>query len=735
MTQNKPVKQADSLDTNERQTILYTWNNTDTEFPKDLCIHELFEIQVLKTPNAIAIVQGDQTITYADLNKRANQVARHLRQLGVITNASVGICMERNIYMLIGVLAILKAGGAYVPLDPNYPRDRLKFMLTDSAPLALLTTKLSKNLFTELNNQIPQIILDSDNAIWHSTLDSNLDRQETGLTASDLAYIIYTSGSTGLPKGVMIIHINTVNFICWARSTFSSQVLEKTLLSTSLNFDLSVYEFFVPIAIGACVYLVQDIFELLTNPVPITLINTVPSLISSLIDTGSIPATVLTIHLAGEALKESLVSKIFSKTNVNSIWNLYGPTETFYATGVEIKRHDRFPSHIGKPIANTQIYILNTSGQPTVIGEIGEIFIGGTSVSRGYLDRPELNKERFLVNPFIADKNAKIYKTGDLGRWLPEGNIEFLGRNDHQVKIRGFRVELGEIDSKLNQYPSIKEALVIAYTEDNESDKRLIAYYLSEQVLPETDLRQHLRLSLPDYMLPTVYVQMDAWPLTPNGKLDRKALPIPKTSAAITDYYQAPQTPTEQTIADIWCKLLSINGISRHDNFFELGGHSLLAVQAVYLIKQRLGINSRLNDLFNHPVLTDFAQILSTTQHTALPPIQAQTLPKTLALSFQQQSLWFLAKIDGANTAYNISISLKLEGSLDSLAFKQALNRIIDRHEILRTTFIEIDGETIQQIAPVGQTFTLIEHDLRPALNPDSQLYFKRSRLRIFQRA
>jgi len=480
---------VEMLSVTERHQLLYEWNDTATEFPADKCVHQLFEEQAARTPNAVAVVFEEEELSYAELNARANRLAHYLRELGVRPDDRVAICVERSLEMVEGLLGVLKAGGAYVPLDPAYPVDRLRFMLKDSAPVVLLTQSHLEGLFAEHGDSAPVLDLTSATPPWLEHPETNPAPDSVGLGPRHLAYVIYTSGSTGKPKGVVIEHLNAVNFIFWSQSSFASSALERTLFSTSLNFDLAVFECFVPLACGAMVKIVPNALELARVQVDATLINTVPSAMSSLVEAGRVPQTAHTINLAGEPLKGALVDKIFATTQVSTVCNLYGPSETTtYSTWVAMQRNQGFVSHIGRPIANTRIYILDAHGEPVPVGVTGELYIGGAGVVRGYLNRPELTAERFVKDPFCVEVGARMYRTGDLGRWLEDGNIKFLGRNDFQVKIRGFRIEMGEIEAALRSDPRVQDAVV---TVEGEGEaKRLLGYVVAGAEEPGQHGRQ-----------------------------------------------------------------------------------------------------------------------------------------------------------------------------------------------------------------------------------------------------
>jgi amino acid adenylation domain-containing protein len=511
--------------------------------------------------------------------------------------------------MIVALLAVLKAGGAYVPLDPAYPEERIRFMLEDSEPVAVLT---QCRLADRLPVSMPVVRLDAEINGWRNYTDTDPHPEAVGLTSQHLAYIIYTSGSTGMPKGVSIKHSNVVNFLTWCKTQFPATSLDRTLASTSLNFDLAVFECVLPLITGNTVEVVRHLFDLIHRSVPVTLINTVPSAMNAILNGGARLDEVSAVNLAGEVLMQGLAERIFAETSIERLSNLYGPSETTtYSTWVTMVRGEPFAAHIGQPIANTTVYILNAHDQLTPIGVAGEIYIGGAGVARGYLNRPELTAERFLPDPFSSLAAARMYRTGDLGRWLPDGNIEYLGRNDFQVKIRGYRIELGEIEARLTLYPGVEHALVLA-REDQAGDQRLVAYYVTSSGsfhAPEVEtLRLHLSGYLPDYMVPSVFIPLDALPLTPNGKVDRQALLPPPSWATPT--FDPPKGEKEILISRVWAAVIGVENVGRHDNFFELGGHSLLAVTLVNRLRSE-GFVTDLRRVFEAPTLADFARTIS----------------------------------------------------------------------------------------------------------------------------
>lgn len=608
----------------ERRQLLVDWNDTSAPFPADMCIHELFEAQVAATPQAIALIHENSRLSYAELNASANRLAHYLRELGVKPDALVAICIERGLNMIVGLLAILKAGAAYLPLDPAYPQDRLAFMLEDSAPVAVLTQDRLESLFAGVAKNLPVIDLESVFPVWAHQPDTNPDRQALGLSPRHLAYLIYTSGSTGKPKGVMLEHQGLCSMVTDLKKRYQMETTDRMLQFATIAFDVSVEEIFVTLLSGAALVLRTDewlcdasTFWTLCQNNEVSIVN-LPTLFWQQLaqeHQAVIPSTVRHIIIGGDAVSSKALADWFERESYRpKLLNAYGPTETTVnATIHEPTANALSWQAIGRPIANTSIYILDANRQPVPIGVAGELFIGGAGIARGYLNRPELTAERFIADPFAAKAKARMYKTGDLARWLADGTIEFLGRNDFQVKIRGFRIELGDIETKLAEHPAVREVAVLTY-EDSGSDKRLVAYLVPQgTAVPSiSELREFLKPKLPEFMLPSAFMFIDALPLTPNGKLDRKALAKPDANCRVPDAeFTAPRNPLEQQLTDIWVRVLKLDRIGIHDNFFALGGHSLLAVKMVAEVNKQLNTDLVLGVVYQAPTIAELGLIIS----------------------------------------------------------------------------------------------------------------------------
>jgi amino acid adenylation domain-containing protein len=586
------------LDEDERSQLLQASAGPSTEqSPRTLV--ELFESQVARTPDAVALRSGEAQLSYAQLEAASNRVAHALIELGVVPDTCVGLCAERGIDLVVGLLGILKAGGAYVPLDPGYPRERVLQMLEDAAPIAVVS---AGGAVARLGVDAVAVLEVQDTAGSAQSHAPNVT-----LRPDHLAYVIYTSGSTGRPKGVAIEHRNTVNLLAWAHSAFAPEELARTVCSTSVNFDLAVFELLVPLTQGGSVVLVEDLLRAGAQLEGATLVNTVPSVLKAVLDAGGLPASVRAVNLAGEPLKRELVEQVFAQTQTARVVNLYGPTETTtYSTWVWMPRSAGFVPGIGAPIANTRAYVVDEHGELVAPGVVGELWLGGAGVARGYLHRPELTAERFIDDPFAA--GGRVYRTGDLVRRRSDGGLDYLGRNDFQVKLRGYRIELGEIEAALQACPGVRDVVVVARG-DAGSERTLVAYWQGDAI-EASALRGQMQSRLPEYMLPSAFVHVDHWPLTPNGKLDRAALPAPEGDAHARQAYEAPEGEVEQALSQVWTELLGVERVGRHDHFFALGGHSLLVVRLQAMIERRLQHRLTMVELFTHTTVAQLAAFI-----------------------------------------------------------------------------------------------------------------------------
>ncbi len=705
-----PVSSLKLLTKKEKHLILENWNNTQYDYPKEKQIHQLFEEQVHKSPDAIAAVFEGKELTYSDLNEKANQLAYLLREKGIKPDSLVALCVDRSLDLIIGLLGILKSGGAYVPLDPSYPQDRLEFMLEDTKSLVLITQKHYQEKFKNYKGEVIPL-----NEEWRKrTRKYQKDNPSLVGTSSNLAYVIYTSGSTGKPKGVLIEHQSVLNCSSAIIRAIGINSKDTFLAVTSLSFDVSVLDYFIPLLVGGRVTIVDHdarkdpvkLIEILLNN-EITCMQATPTVWKMLADNGWQGHKNFKIMTAGEALSIDLSRSLHKR---GDLYNIYGPTEnTIYSTIYKIDQINvKSAVPIGKPIGNTQAYILDEAKNVVPVGVAGELYVGGDGLARRYLNRPELTQEKFVTNPFSQDTSSRLYKTGDLARYLLDGNIEYLGRIDEQVKIRGYRIELGEIESILNDHKLVDQAVVNA-KEDDLGQKRLIAYIVKKKNQGEgrregetiQELRKYLEGKLPDYMVPSVFVFIDAIPLTPSGKIDRKSLPESDLEQrALIDEYVSPETELEKKIASIWSKFLHIDKIGIHDNFFELGGNSLLATQIISRIRRLCQIELPLKDFFKAPTINEITKKFEKKDKKIqnFLPLIPRVREGNIPLSFAQQRLWFIDQFTPETPLYNIPLVLKLKGSLHQEALKKALQSILNRHEALRTIFKVNEGNPFQFI-------------------------------------
>jgi amino acid adenylation domain-containing protein len=608
---NRRLSELPLLTSPERNQLLVEWNETQADYPTEKTVLELIEAQVALTPDAVAIVFGEQRMTYRELDNGANQVARHLRRLGVRPDTLVGVCLDRSPSMVVGVLGVLKAGGAYVPIDPTYPAERLAFMVEDSKVTLVVT---QRSLLEALPGGTRCLCLDSE---WKSVAREKKEKPNVTVNPENLAYVIYTSGSTGKPKGVQIPHRAVVNFLNSMRREPGLTGADTLLAVTTLSFDIAALELYLPLTVGARIVLAtreeaadgaQLAFRI--SEANVTVMQATPATWRLLLDSGWSGSQSLRIFCGGEALSRELANRLCERCT--ELWNLYGPTETtIWSAAARIERGNS-PVVIGRPIANTQLYILDRQLQPVPAGVPGELFIGGAGLARGYLNRPELTAEKFIRHPFSDDPEARLYRTGDLARRFSDGGVELLGRMDHQVKIRGFRIEPGEIEAVLLQFPKVREAVVVA-REDAAAGKKLIAYLTTyrQTTASLNELRRFLREKLPGYMVPAAFVVLDKLPLTPNGKVDRRALPAPEHDRLKSDTaFVAPRVGLEQTVAAVWEEVLSLKNPGVDDNFFDLGGHSLQVVQVQNKLRERLDVELPVIKLFEYPTIRSLAGCL-----------------------------------------------------------------------------------------------------------------------------
>jgi len=682
------------LSEGERNQLLHEWNQTDAAYPQK-CVHELFEDQVRTSVEAVAVEFEGQKLTYGELNLRANQLGHYLRRVGVGPEMRVGICMERGLEMVIGLLGILKAGGAYVALDPHYPAERLKFMVEDSS-IAVVVAQ--SGLLEQSPGPAQVIYLDQELAAIAQESGENIGLP---LHSENLAYVIYTSGSTGRPKGVAIQHGSASVLLHWAREVFSDKELEGVLASTSICFDLSVFEVFAPLSWGGKAIVARNALSLaeMGQEPGVTLLNTVPSAMAELLRINGVPSSIRAVNLAGEALPPNTVEQLYKESTVERVFNLYGPSEdTTYSTYACFKRGEakgRVP--IGRPISNTQAYVLDRECQPVPVGVIGELCLGGQGVARGYLNRPELTAEKFVPNPFIERGGERMYRTGDQVKWGPNGNLEFLGRLDQQVKVRGYRIELGEIEAALRAHPGV-EACAVIVREDQPSEKRVVAYVVTNGAVAPA-FSEFLKERLPDHMVPSAFVEMDQLPLTPNGKVDRKALPAPEREWSERKGYVGPRNGEEEILCGLFAEVLNRDRVSVHDDFFAIGGHSLLATKLVSRIRGTLGVDVALRSVFESPTIAKLAPRLQDSRKARW-SLERHPNIERAPLSYSQRRLWSIDRLQGSSPEYNMPEALRLRGRLNVDALRRTVQSIVDRHESLRTHFGEEQGEPVQIIAP-----------------------------------
>ncbi|MEQ8464527.1 amino acid adenylation domain-containing protein [Coleofasciculus sp. E1-EBD-02] len=705
----------------ERHQLLVEWNDTRTPYP-DTCIHQLFEEQVERTPNAVAVVYEDESLTYQELNKRANQLANYLQSLGVTTETLVGICVERSPQMIIAMLAILKAGGAYVPLDSSYPQERLAYMLNDSQVSILLTQEQLVAQIPETNAQV--VCLDTD---WEKVISKSSQENYTSEASNhNLAYVIYTSGSTGKPKGVCCNHLGFVNLYTDFQTQKPLGVGDRCSLWTSFNFDVSVYEVFSSLLSGSTLHIVPEYVRpdavFFTNWMQDKKISSAyipPFMLNNFSDGLEQLSNRIYLQrlLVGvEPINEALLVSISQRVPGVQIINGYGPTETticstLYPIELQSARNRNTP--IGKPVQNTKIYLLDNQMQLVPVGLVGEIYIGGSGLARGYLNRPELTQEKFIPNPFSEEPDSRLYKTGDLARYLPDGNIEYLGRIDNQVKIRGFRIELSEIEVVLTQHPQVRDAVVIA-REDKAGIKRLAAYVIPEGKQPSSgELRSFLKDKLPDYMIPASFTVLESLPLTPNDKVDRRALPVPEFEFNDSTDFVSPRTPAEKVLLGICQDVLRLKKVSIHDNFFELGGDSIMGIQIIARAKQA-GLELTPKQLLAHQTIAELAAVAGTSQGMQ---IEQGLVTGEVPLTPIQH--WFFEHNLAEPHHFNQSFLLSVPSEFQPEVLEKIWQQLLVQHDALRLRFTQVNHHWQQIHSAPSDGFTVTQIDLSTI--PDSE--------------
>ncbi|HKV36650.1 MAG TPA: amino acid adenylation domain-containing protein, partial [Pyrinomonadaceae bacterium] len=742
------LEELGAVSEEERSLQHDEWNATARPYELDRCLHQLFEAQVERTPDDVALVCGAERLSYRELNQRANLLAHRLRALGVGPESVVALLFERSTELVVSLLAVLKAGGAYLPLDPSYPSARLRYMFEDAAPRVLLTTEQLQDQWVEEEVLPPRRqgakenlgaaaalgalapLRENNSSIYVEQLGEESTEYEellsSGVRPENLAYVIYTSGSTGRPKGAMNTHRAIVNRLLWMQEEYGLDGSDRVMQKTLFSFDVSVWEFFWPLITGATLVMARpgghqesDYLLKLIEGARVTTMHFVPSMLAVFLEEPGVEAAAAKLRrviCSGEALSADLMERFFARLPGVELHNLYGPTEAAVdVTAWKCERREDGRVPIGRPVANTTMYVLDSRQELVGVGVPGELYIGGVQVGRGYLNRPALTAERYIPDPYSAEPGARMYRTGDVARWLLDGEIEYLGRADQQVKIRGQRIELGEIEAALRDCESVRDAAVVV-SERADGDKRLVGYLVTQNgaAVATDKIREYLRERLPEYMIPAVYVRLEELPLTPNGKLDRRALPTPD-AASVDDVngYIAPRTPVEELLAHIFAEVLRVEKVSTDASFFDLGGHSLLATKVVSRVREAFRVDVALRSLFERPTVAEFARHIEASLKagkTTAAPIKRIKRDGPSPLSFAQQRLWFFEQLQPGTATYNQIQSVRLLGSLDVTALERSLNEILRRHESLRTTFSDVKGEPAQQVMPASpQTLPLTD--------------------------
>ena len=689
------------LDAAERRRVLEEWNPPAPDVA-GACVHELFAAQAARTPWAIAVVHGGERVTYAELEARANRLARHLRRLGVGPETRVGVCLPRAPELVVALLGVLKAGGAYLPLDPAHPRERNAEVVRDAAAALVLTLGALRK---SLPGAVPVVALDEAR---EAVAGEPADLPDGGAGPENLAYVIYTSGSTGRPKGVMVGHRGVSVLLHWLRDAVAAAERAAVLASTPMVFDVSVAELFGTLCWGGTLVLVENALALPDARAEVRKAAMVPTAAAELLRQGALPPGLEALDLGGEALPPELARALYATGTVRTLRNLYGPTEdTVYSTACVVPPGAARIT-IGRPLPGGRAYVLDAAGHPAPVCVPGELFLAGQGLARGYLGRPALTAERFVPDPFAAAPGARMYRTGDRARWVEPGELEYLGRTDRQVKVRGFRIEPDEVEAALAGHPAVHGAAVVV------RGGRLAAYFTAgEPAPPPGELREHLARRLPPYMVPEALVRVDAFPRTASGKLDRNALadPRPDELCGAREDGRPPRTPVEEIVAAVWADLLGVERVGADDHFFERGGHSLLATRAASRLRAALGAEVRVADLFEHPTVAALAARIEADvfPHAARAPAAAPR-PAELPLSFAQERIWFVEQAEPGTSTYAMPVALRLLGRLDAGALARALDEVVRRHEVLRTTFRAVEGRPVQVIgAPAATPLAVVD--------------------------
>ncbi|MEK3812140.1 non-ribosomal peptide synthetase DhbF [Bacillus sp. FSL R7-0685] len=695
------IGQMELLLPEEKEKVISKWNET-AKSEKLVSLQDMFEKQAVLTPERIALMCDDIQVNYRKLNEEANRLARLLIEKGIGPEQFVALALPRSPEMVASMLGVLKTGAAYLPLDPEFPADRISYMLEDAKPSCIITTEEIAASLPD-NLAVPELVLDQ--AVTQEIIKRySPENPDVSVSLDHPAYIIYTSGSTGRPKGVVVTQKSLSNFLLSMQEAFSLGEEDRLLAVTTVAFDISALELYLPLISGAQIVIAkketirepQALAQMIEN-FDINIMQATPTLWHALVTSEPEKLRGLRVLVGGEALPSGLLQAL--QDLHCSVTNLYGPTETtIWSAAAFLEEGLQGVPPIGKPIWNTQVYVLDNGLQPVPPGVVGELYIAGTGLARGYFHRPDLTAERFVADPY-GPPGTRMYRTGDQARWRADGSLDYIGRADHQIKIRGFRIELGEIDAVLANHPHIEQAAVVV-REDQPGDKRLAAYVVADAAIDTAELRRYMGASLPDYMVPAAFVEMDELPLTPNGKLDRKALPAPDFSTSVSD--RAPRTPHEEILCDLFAEVLGLARVGIDDSFFELGGHSLLAARLMSRIREVMGAELGIAKLFDEPTVAGLAAHLDLAQ-SARPALQRAERPEKIPLSFAQRRLWFLHCLEGPSPTYNIPVAVRLSGELDQGLLKAALYDLVCRHESLRTIFPESQGTSYQHILDADQ--------------------------------